>query len=58
MINFHLEADSKKWVASYNALNGSVTGRPVETPSEVLSVRRLLTKLHTAHGYTYSVGVR
>ena len=55
---FHLEADGKTWEARYNPLNGSLAGRPFEAPVEKLSVRRFLTKMHTAHGYTYSVGAR
>ncbi len=57
-LSFHLEADGKKWVARYNVLQGSLSGRPIETdpPGERLSVRRFLTKLHKTHAYTYSIG--
>ena len=57
-LNFHLEADGKMWLASYNAANGSVTGKPLETAIETLSFRRFLTRMHVAHGYTYSIGAR
>ena len=57
-LSFYLEADGKKWVARYNVLQGSLTGRPADTdpPGERLSVRRFLTKLHRTHAYTYSIG--
>ena len=57
---FHLEADGKTWVARYNVLQGSVTGRPLDLdpPGEGLSVRRFLTKLHRTHAYTYSIGAQ
>ena len=59
-LSFHLEADGKKWVARYNVLQGSVTGRPLDLdpPGERLTVRRFLTKLHKTHAYPYSIGAQ
>ena len=57
-LTFPLEADGRVWMASYNPLNGSVTGKTMETSGEPITVRRFLTKLHTAHGYPYSQGAR
>lgn len=55
---FHIQADGKTWVANYNSVTGSVSGRTIESPGEPLSIRRFLTRLHLAHGYTYSLGAR
>ena len=57
-LTFLMHADNKKWVVNYNALSGTVSGRPLETPVEGLSMRRFLTRLHQVHGYTYSLGAR
>lgn len=55
---FNIEAEGRVWAASYNAVSGSVTGRPIETAGEPLNIRRFLTRLHLAHGYPYSMGAR
>lgn len=55
---FHMNADGKTWVVSYNAPAGNVSGRPIDSPGEPLSIRRFLTRLHLAHGYTFSFGSR
>jgi hypothetical protein len=55
---FQIQADGKTWIANYNPLAGSVSGRPLGSPGEPLSIRRFLTRLHLAHGYTYSIGSR
>ena len=49
---FPLEADGRIWTATYSATAGSLSGKPAE--SEVKpkpSIRRFLTRLHSAHGY-------
>jgi hypothetical protein len=55
---FHMEADGRKWSVTYNPLQGSVTGRPLETAANRISIRRFLTRLHTAHQFPYSMGAR
>ncbi|MGL4423985.1 MAG: PepSY domain-containing protein, partial [Gemmataceae bacterium] len=40
------------WLASYNPITGSVSGRPADEPNTTeLGWRRFLLRLHTAHGY-------
>lgn len=48
-----IEADGAVWEVSYNALTGIITGRPQgsEPPKAESSTRRLVTRLHTLHGY-------
>ncbi len=55
---FHIQAAGKTWIANYNPVAGSVSGRPIDAPGEPLSIRRFLTRMHLAHGYTNSVGPR
>lgn len=55
---FHIQAAGKTWIANYNPVSGSVSGRPIDVPGESLSIRRFLTRMHLAHGYTYSFGSR
>jgi len=57
---FKMRDRGKVWEVTYNALTGSVSGRPAETTTtaEPLTVRRFLTRLHTTHGYPSEVGGR
>ena len=49
---FPLEADGRIWTATYSATAGSLSGKPAETEERLEpSVRRFLTRLHSAHGY-------
>lgn len=57
-LTFQIQASGKTWTANYNPTTGSVSGRPVDTAREPLTARRFLTRLHLAHGYTYSFGPR
>ena len=59
-LSFHIEADGKKWVARYKALQGSVTGRPFENapPGDPLTVRRFLIRLHRTHTYPFAIDSR
>ena len=59
-LSFHIEADGKKWVARYKALQGSVTGRPVENdpPGDPLTFRRFLIRLHRTHTYPFKIDSR
>ncbi len=58
-LSFPIKAGNETWVANYNPLNGAVTGRkPSEAAPSELSFRRFLLRLHTAHGYPSSGGVR
>ena len=59
-LSFHIEADGKKWVARYKALQGSVTGRPLENdpPGDPLTVRRFLIRLHRTHTYPFAIDSR
>lgn len=50
-LTFVVEAGGKRWKTNYNALKGTVTGKPLETAVTPLSWRRFMTRLHTAHGY-------
>jgi len=54
---FFVEADGQVWRAIYSVQSGSVTGRPVESPSD-LTTRRFLTQLHMTHGYPTQDGKR
>jgi hypothetical protein len=55
-----VDASGRNWIATYNALNGTVAGRPEEPTAsgESISPRRFLTRLHLAHGYPNSGGPR
>jgi hypothetical protein len=59
-LNFKLSDGEKIWDATYNALTGTVSGKPAETPTVAseLSARRFLLRLHTMHGYGDDVGYR
>ena len=54
------DRDGTQWNVSANALSGTVTGSraDAEKPVSELSVRRFLLRLHTAHGYPSSGGIR
>ncbi len=49
-----VETHAQRWTVRYNALRGTVTGRPFEATPQPLSWRRFMTRLHTAHGYPLS----
>lgn len=54
------DRDGTHWNVTANALAGTVNGTRADTektPSE-LSIRRFLLRLHTAHGYPSSGGIR
>ena len=54
------DRDGTLWNVTANALSGTVTGSRADAekvPNE-LSVRRFLLRLHTAHGYPSSGGIR
>ena len=50
---FTIAAGDTTWTATYNPMNGTLSGKPSETPAatQEISVRRFLLRLHTAHGY-------
>jgi hypothetical protein len=48
---FAVEAGGRLWHVTYDMQRGSVTGVPLDSSAESLSTRRLLTRLHLAHGY-------
>ena len=57
---FQMEAEGKPWLVTYNALNGSVSGREVgDAASQAeLTTRRFLLRLHLIHGYPSEFGQR
>lgn len=52
-LSFRMSDGAKVWTVTYNALNGTVSGAPLDAaaPPEELSTRRFLTRLHLAHGF-------
>ena len=50
---FPILVGDKTWSAIYNPMTGTLTGKlaDVAAPTQELSVRRFLLRLHTAHGY-------
>lgn len=58
-LEFLMDSDGKLWRVSYNPQTGAVTGRsPDERPTEPLSARRFLTRLHLASGYPSELNAR
>ncbi len=59
-LSFPLLADGRAWTATYNPLNGTLSGVPAgtEVVAPAGSVRRLLLRLHTTHGYPGVVNAR
>lgn len=59
-LTFKISDGRKVWLASFNALAGSVSGRPADASAggPELSARRFLTRLHTTHGYSDGVDYR
>lgn len=53
-LTFVAESNGQRWKVNYNALKGTVSGKPIEAAGTPLSWRRYLTRLHTAHGYPMS----
>src|SRR4051812_30506546 len=54
-LSFLMDADGRRWRATFNAQTGAVSGRPAadEAPPPTPSTRNFLLRLHTAHGYPY-----
>lgn len=53
------DRDDKVWTVTYAAMTGSVSGTPAgDAPTETISTRRFLTRMHLAHGYPSSGGPR
>ncbi len=57
-LRFQVEAEGKRWHASYNMLTGEVTGRPAEMPSPGMSLRAFLEELHLASGFPTTLQTR
>lgn len=57
-LTFSVEADGKVWIATYNPMTGSVSGKPADSSSEPLAARRFLLRLHTTHGYPGEINGR
>lgn len=58
-LTFRMAAGDAVWQVTYNARDGSVSGRPAGSDEpEPPTVRRFLTRLHTASGYPYQGGPR
>jgi hypothetical protein len=55
---FYLEAEGKVWRANFQPQRGSVQGRPDDAVAEEMPPQRFLTRLHVAHGYPPSLGIR
>jgi hypothetical protein len=54
-LSFLMEVDGRRWRVTFNALTGSVSGRPADAEAAPTSpsTRDFLLRLHTAHGYPY-----
>lgn len=54
------DRDGTNWNVTANTLSGSVNGTKAdaEKPQNELSIRRFLLRLHTAHGYPSTGGIR
>lgn len=52
-LTFLMSDGTREWQVTYNALAGSVSGKPAADSGsgDELSTRRFLTRLHVAHGY-------
>ena len=55
-LSFLMDADGRRWRVTYNALTGSVAGRPPEDELPPPTTRTFLLRLHSAHGYPYRAG--
>ena len=53
-LTFVVETQGRLWKVSYNALKGTVTGKPLGTVAPPISWRRYLTRMHLTHGYPTS----
>ena len=53
-LTFVVETQGRQWKVSYNALKGTVTGKPFHAADQTISWRRFLTRLHVTHGYPSS----
>ncbi len=53
-LSFHMADGEKTWVVTYNAMTGTVNGKPADDPAppEKISTRRFLTRLHLASGFS------
>lgn len=59
-LSFPVRVGADEWVATYSPMIGNVSGRKAEatSPPSEMTWRRFLLRLHTAHGYPSSGGVR
>jgi hypothetical protein len=57
-LTFYMEADGQVWRVTHSPLRGSVTGQPADVPGEEMSFRSYLLRMHLAHGYPPSGGMR
>lgn len=58
-LTFFLEGHGKTWRVTYSPMTGGVSGSSDDVPeAEAMSVRTFLLRLHLAHGYPSSGGVR
>lgn len=58
-LTFRMAAGDAVWQVTYNARDGSVSGKTAGSDEpEPPTVRRILTRLHTASGYPYRPGPR
>jgi len=55
---FHVEADGEVWRVAYNSEQGTLAAQPAEQARQDGFTRQFLLRLHTAHGYLESGGVR
>lgn len=58
-LSFRMSDGAKVWTVTYNAMAGTVSGTAAESaPTEELSTRRFLTRLHLAHGFPGGTNTR
>lgn len=53
-----VDQQGREWKARYSITQGTVSGDKPDQEPETISTRRFLTRLHLAHGYPSSGGVR
>ncbi len=53
-LTFVVETSGRLWKVSYNALKGTVSGKPFDEAAPPVSWRRFLTRMHVTHGYPMS----
>jgi hypothetical protein len=58
-LSFLMSDGTKTWRVTYNAMAGTVSGASADSaPTEELSTRRFLTRLHLAHGFPGSTNTK